>query len=186
MRPCTSEIKRSAVRRRGTLNGLGGEGVFGELNVGYDQDFGNWVAGVMVDARYSGISTKLDTVSSEAAPSIDTDYGFDVLGRAGMKLKRRRHLPMCSRATAGSISKLMLPPSATPPTGARAVRRRRRLRNSRLRPRHGRPRIPVFAIRKRGFLVAVRRTSGTLESEPSFHTVSLGANYKLTEPQTLR
>ena len=42
------------------LNGLGGEGVFGELNAGYNHDFGNWVAGVMVDGSYSGISTELD------------------------------------------------------------------------------------------------------------------------------
>jgi outer membrane immunogenic protein len=65
------------------LNGLGGEGVFGELNVGYDQDFGNWVAGVMVDARYSGMTSELKFGGGSI--NLDTDYGFDVLGRVGMK-----------------------------------------------------------------------------------------------------
>ncbi|GLS41652.1 membrane protein [Mesorhizobium tianshanense] len=66
------------------FNGLGGEGVFGELNVGYDHDFGNWVAGVMVDARYSGMTSELKVPGGSI--NLDTDYGFDVLGRVGMKV----------------------------------------------------------------------------------------------------
>jgi outer membrane immunogenic protein len=68
------------------FNGIGGEGVFGELNVGYDHDFGTWVAGVMVDGRYSGIESTLEI--GGGGPSIDAkaDYGFDVLVRAGMKM----------------------------------------------------------------------------------------------------
>ncbi|RVD14718.1 MAG: porin family protein [Mesorhizobium sp.] len=66
------------------FNGLGGEGAFGELNVGYDHDFGSWVAGVMVDARYSGMTSKLDLGGGSI--NVDTDYGFDVLGRVGMKM----------------------------------------------------------------------------------------------------
>jgi len=70
------------------LDGLGGEGVFGELNVGYDYDFGGFVAGVMIDGRYSGIKSELEL--GFGGPSIDidakADYGFDILARAGMKL----------------------------------------------------------------------------------------------------
>ncbi|TIP11441.1 outer membrane protein [Mesorhizobium sp.] len=66
------------------FNGLGGEGVFGELNVGYDHDFGSWVAGVMVDARYSGMTSELKFPGGSI--NLDTDYGFDVLGRVGMKV----------------------------------------------------------------------------------------------------
>ncbi|MBZ9979146.1 outer membrane protein [Mesorhizobium sp. BR-1-1-10] len=66
------------------FNGLGGEGVLGELNVGYDHDFGSWVAGVMVDARYSGMTSQLDIPGGSI--NLDTDYGFDVLGRVGMKM----------------------------------------------------------------------------------------------------
>lgn len=66
------------------FNGLGGEGAFGELNIGYDHDFGSWVAGVMVDARYSGMTSKLDLGGGSI--NVDTDYGFDVLGRVGMKM----------------------------------------------------------------------------------------------------
>ncbi|RAZ90527.1 porin family protein [Mesorhizobium hawassense] len=66
------------------LNGIGGEGVFGEASLGYDQDFGTWVAGVLVDARYSGMTSKLDLGGGSI--NLDTDYGFDVLGRVGMKV----------------------------------------------------------------------------------------------------
>ncbi|RWO48592.1 outer membrane beta-barrel protein [Mesorhizobium sp.] len=66
------------------FNGLGGEGVFGELNVGYDHDFGSWVAGVMVDARYSGMTSELELPGGSI--NLDTDYGFDVLARVGMKV----------------------------------------------------------------------------------------------------
>ncbi|RWM13570.1 MAG: porin family protein [Mesorhizobium sp.] len=66
------------------FNGLGGEGVFGELNVGYDHDFGSWVAGVMVDARYSGMTSELEIPGGSI--NLDTDYGFDVLARVGMKV----------------------------------------------------------------------------------------------------
>ena len=63
------------------FNGLGGEGIFGELNGGYDYDFGSWVAGVQVDGRYSGISTDLNL--GGLGVSFDADYGFDILARAG-------------------------------------------------------------------------------------------------------
>ncbi|MER8583615.1 outer membrane beta-barrel protein, partial [Mesorhizobium sp. M1423] len=66
------------------FNGIGGEGVFGELNAGYDHDFGSWVAGVMVDARYSGMTTELEVPGGSI--NLDTDYGFDVLGRVGLKV----------------------------------------------------------------------------------------------------
>ncbi len=68
------------------LNGIGGEGVFGELNAGYDYDFGKLVAGVMVDGNYSGISTDLNATGGVGSASIKADYGFDILGRVGMKV----------------------------------------------------------------------------------------------------
>ncbi|ANT51349.1 outer membrane protein [Mesorhizobium amorphae] len=67
-----------------TFNGIGGEGVFGEASIGYDQDFGSWVAGVMVDARYSGMTSEVEVPGGQI--NLDTDYGFDVLGRVGMKV----------------------------------------------------------------------------------------------------
>jgi outer membrane immunogenic protein len=70
------------------LDGIGGEGIFGELNVGYDHDFGNFVAGVMVDGRYSGIKSELDINLGGPSVGIDgnADYGFDILARAGVKV----------------------------------------------------------------------------------------------------
>ncbi|CDX53248.1 Outer membrane protein [Mesorhizobium plurifarium] len=70
-------------------NGLGGEGVFGEASIGYDQDMGSWVIGGLVDARLSGIKSKLDLgglLGGVDSVSFNTDYGFDVLGRIGMKV----------------------------------------------------------------------------------------------------
>lgn len=68
------------------FNGIGGEGVFGELNAGYDHDFGNFVAGVMVDGNLSGISTDLDIGGGGGSAHVKADYGFDILGRIGMKV----------------------------------------------------------------------------------------------------
>lgn len=70
-------------------NGLGGEGVFGEASIGYDQDMGSWVVGGLVDARLSGIKSKLELggiLGGVDSVSFNTDYGFDVLGRIGMKV----------------------------------------------------------------------------------------------------
>ncbi|UCI17463.1 outer membrane beta-barrel protein [Mesorhizobium sp. B2-1-8] len=70
----------------GTLdvNGIGSEGVFGELSAGYDYDFGTWVAGVQIDGRYSGIRSKLDIFGTSV--KLDSDYGFDALARVGAKV----------------------------------------------------------------------------------------------------
>lgn len=70
----------------GTLEGIGGQGVFGELSVGYDQEFsGIWVAGLQVDGRYSGLTTQMFDTGFESLEG-KTDYGFDVLARVGGKL----------------------------------------------------------------------------------------------------
>lgn len=66
-----------------SFNGFGGDGVLGELSIGYDHDFGSWVVGIMADGRYSGISTEVGGFSTF---NIDADYGFDALGRVGMKV----------------------------------------------------------------------------------------------------
>ncbi|MBL8578867.1 MAG: porin family protein [Mesorhizobium sp.] len=64
-----------------TVDGQGGDGGWGSLNVGYDQEFGNWVAGVQLGARYMSAGTSFIN-----AFNLDRDYGFDVLARVGVKL----------------------------------------------------------------------------------------------------
>jgi outer membrane immunogenic protein len=59
-------------------NGIGGEGVFGEASVGYDHDFGTWVAGIMFDARYSGISTDINAAALGFDAKLEADYGLKV------------------------------------------------------------------------------------------------------------
>ena len=71
------------------FNGLGGEGIFGELSVGYDHEFSNrFVAGIMVDGNLSGISSELDLgpIIGPGSVNVDAEYGFDILARLGMKL----------------------------------------------------------------------------------------------------
>jgi outer membrane immunogenic protein len=62
------------------FDGLSGDGIFGELSAGYDHDFGSFVAGVMVDANYSSIKANV------LGTDLKSDYGFDILGRIGMKV----------------------------------------------------------------------------------------------------
>jgi len=70
-----------------SFNGIGAEGIFGEGGVGYDYDFGRFVAGISANARISTVATTL-TVPGLIDASIDADYGFDVLLRAGVKLNQ--------------------------------------------------------------------------------------------------
>jgi outer membrane immunogenic protein len=68
------------------FNGIGAEGVFGEVSVGYDWEFGGgWVVGAMANARYSSVSTTLD-VGPLVNASVDADWGYDILARFGRKL----------------------------------------------------------------------------------------------------
>lgn len=72
-----------------SFNGIGGEGAFGELSVGYDHEFnGTWVAGLQIDGRYSGMSTLLSDASALGGPKFEgkADYGFDILARVGAKV----------------------------------------------------------------------------------------------------
>ena len=70
------------------VNGITGDGILGELNAGYDHDFGNFVAGLMVDGNYSGIKANnlLFLPIPGVKSSLKSDYGFDILGRVGMKV----------------------------------------------------------------------------------------------------
>lgn len=64
------------------LNGLGGEGVFGELTAGYDYATASGlVFGVGANARLSTIASTLELGGFDA--DITADYGFDVFARAG-------------------------------------------------------------------------------------------------------
>jgi outer membrane immunogenic protein len=69
------------------FNGIGAEGVFGEAGIGYDHDFGGFVAGIAANGRISSVATTLNLAGAIKA-SIDADYGFDLLLRAGAKLNR--------------------------------------------------------------------------------------------------
>ena len=65
-----------------SLDGISGQGFQGDLTLGYDYQFANnWVAGVVLGARYSGIST--DASVGPYSASVAADYGFDALARIG-------------------------------------------------------------------------------------------------------
>lgn len=79
------EIETPIVPGGISFNGIGAEGVFGEAGIGYDHDFGGFVAGIAANGRISSAATTLNLAGAIEA-SIDADYGFDVLLRAGAKL----------------------------------------------------------------------------------------------------
>ena len=78
----TDKIKNGG----GDFNGIGGEGIFGELSVGYDYEINDlWVAGIQIGGRYSGMTTTLVDAPG-ASYKGKADYGFDVLARVGAKV----------------------------------------------------------------------------------------------------
>ena len=155
------------------LNGIGGEGVFGEASVGYDHDFGSWVAGVMVDARYSGIPSKLDILGGSI--NGDADYGFDALARVGAKVNEStlayviggyswQHFDLACLRAGRRHSRL----------GLERLLGRWRSRNGRVQQHDRRPRISLFAVSRRTDF----GSDGFLTTTPSFQTVRIGAKYK--------
>lgn len=67
----------------GSFNGIGGEGMFASLGLGYDRQFhSNYVAGVFVDFDISGVSTELSgggftaTVDQTRALNIGARLGY--------------------------------------------------------------------------------------------------------------
>jgi len=68
-----------------SFNGIGAEGIQGEAGIGYDHDFGGFVAGLSANARISSAATTF-SIPGALDASIDADYGFDVLLRAGLKV----------------------------------------------------------------------------------------------------
>ncbi|MER8825635.1 outer membrane beta-barrel protein [Mesorhizobium sp. M0938] len=159
------------------FNGLGGEGVFGELNVGYDHDFGSWVAGVMVDARYSGMTTELDLGGGSV--NLDTDYGFDVLARVGMKVNKStlayvlggyswQHFDLNASSPIGDILDW---DSSGFSVGAGLETAMSSNVTVGLEYRYSQ-------FSEKDFSSDIGLADDTLTSTPSFHTVRIGAKYK--------
>ncbi len=66
------------------VDGIGGEGVGGELQIGYDHDFGSFVAGIQLSGRIGNTATNLELGGFNL--DIEADYGFDALLRAGYEV----------------------------------------------------------------------------------------------------
>lgn len=67
------------------FNGLGGEGVFGEIGVGYDFMLSDRVLlGIYGDFRFGNIETSLNV--GPFGGDVTLDYGFDIIGRLGYVL----------------------------------------------------------------------------------------------------
>ncbi|RWP38890.1 outer membrane beta-barrel protein [Mesorhizobium sp.] len=159
------------------FNGLGGEGVFGELNVGYDHDFGSWVAGVMVDARYSGMTSELEVPGGSI--NLDTDYGFDVLARVGMKVNEStlayvlggyswQHFDLNASSPIGDI--LDWDSSGFSVGGGLETAMSSNVTVG-LEYRYSQ-------FSEKDFSSEIGAPDDTLTSTPSFHTVRIGAKYK--------
>ena len=69
------------------FNGIGGEGAFGEVSIGYDFRIApNWIAGVQADYRWGNISTDLDLSGLGFDASITADHGYDLIARLGYEV----------------------------------------------------------------------------------------------------
>ncbi|MDF2369200.1 MAG: outer membrane beta-barrel protein [Rhizobiaceae bacterium] len=65
------------------FNGIGGEGIFGDINIGYDHQFNDrFVGGIQIAGRYCNMQTELNVFGGSG--DITADYGIDVLARLGM------------------------------------------------------------------------------------------------------
>ena len=63
------------------FDGIGGEGLLGEIGIGYDYAFASsWVAGIGADYRWSNIETDITVIASI---DITADSAFDIYGRLG-------------------------------------------------------------------------------------------------------
>jgi outer membrane immunogenic protein len=160
-------------------NGLGGEGVFGEAGIGYDHDFGNWVAGVMLDARYSGIATKIDI--APLGIDLEADYGFDVLARVGMKMNEStlayvlggyswQHFDLNASAGGPSISLIDWDSSGFSVGGGLETAVTDNVTVG-LEYRYSQ-------YADEDFSALLAAPPGTFEVEPSFHTARIGLKYK--------
>ncbi|KFB10850.1 outer membrane protein [Nitratireductor basaltis] len=68
-----------------SFNGIGGEGVFGELTLGYDYMVSpRFLIGAFADGRFGNVGSEL-TFGADSI-DVDADYGFDVGLRAGYLL----------------------------------------------------------------------------------------------------
>jgi outer membrane immunogenic protein len=68
------------------VDGLGGEGILGTVQAGYDRQIGHrLVRGVFVDYDFSGLSTDIDVRfgNTKASADIDLDHMWSVGGRIG-------------------------------------------------------------------------------------------------------
>jgi outer membrane immunogenic protein len=68
-----------------TFDGLSTEGFLGEVNIGYDREFGEkWLAGVVLAAEYVDASSSATAAGTTITAKAD-DFGFDALLRVGRK-----------------------------------------------------------------------------------------------------
>lgn len=68
----------------GKLDGLGGEGLFGELQGGYDRQIDQMVLGCFGGVNLSGAETTMSVFDGAAKASIEEDTGYTLGCRAGV------------------------------------------------------------------------------------------------------
>jgi len=68
-----------------SFDGIGGEGIFGTVIVGYDRKLtSSIVAGIFFDYDFSGISTDLSVAGGLFSASLDHEHSWSVGGRLGV------------------------------------------------------------------------------------------------------
>ncbi|MEX3010010.1 outer membrane protein [Hoeflea sp. TYP-13] len=155
-----------------TFDGLATEGYLGEINIGYDREFGErWVAGVVLAAEYIGASSSATSAGTTVSAKAD-DFGFDALLRIGRKFNDYTLGYVIGGYTWQNLSASISAPAATTDVSVNA-----------------------FSIGTGTELALSEKTSAYVEYrytmyedvnlggvatiEPSSHTVRVGAKFKL-------
>lgn len=66
------------------IDGFGGEGALVEGTVGFDYQINSLVLGVLADVHWSNLRSDASVLGGLATASLETQWGFDVLGRGGV------------------------------------------------------------------------------------------------------
>src|SRR5690606_29703440 len=135
-------------------------------------DFGNFVAGIMVGANLSGVSTDLDVTGAGTVASGKADYGFDILGRVGMKVN-----PSTLAYVLGGYSRAHFKVE-TASLGSYGWSSNGFSAGGGLETAVSSNITAGIEYRYSQFASEDFGTAGAFEVEPSFHTVRIGLKYK--------
>lgn len=161
-----------AVAGGSTFDGFGTEGYLGEINIGYDREFGErWLAGVVLAAEYISASSSATFAGATITAEAD-DFGFDALVRVGRKFNDYTLGYIIGGYTWQRLSASLSAPAISTDVGVNAlsIGSGTELALSERTSAYVEYRYTIYEDVDIGTLATI---------EPSSHTIRLGAKFKL-------